>query len=420
MFSGIQTHWIHRRDSLKSSVTTLRLAAAIEKGQQCGLERHELEPAEAVLKEALWDTWSWVLRSAFLGKIWKSNQKWCEKIYFFSCFLSKYLEVWFSVESWMLCRSLSLRICRRGSNKPENLSRKLSKSRFPHLLLKGCRHPEWVQGIPQNCASIALGHCSCQDVRALFQAVAESEAVGLEPEVLRGFGSVIQTGCDRFRNTGVESIHPAGIGWGKTCPRRRGSCSNQGAQQTYYVVICCQWFSIAMLLYVTGRWAQIGEESFVAPSCWAYVWSGTPCTRDRGPDPKLCVRVHASQCVSCSFIMRERDDIVTSCVVLRFEMQWKSSKNAQGYGGFDWKVRENIAFSTVAVGQELAAALEKAWFTKKSQLVFSSLWFLSSFEVTIWWFGRQHTQVTQEPFLFDRSKILKLLKSSVEHWLAMA
>lgn len=112
----------------------------------------------------------------------------------------------------MLCRSLSLRICRPGSNKPENLSRKLSKSRFPHLLLKGCRHPEWVQGIPQNCASIALGHCSCQDVRALFQAVAESEAVGLEPEVLRGFGSVIQTGCDRFRNTGVESIHPAGIG----------------------------------------------------------------------------------------------------------------------------------------------------------------------------------------------------------------
>jgi len=79
-------------------------------------------------------------------------------------------------------------------------------------LLKKCRHPEWVQGIPQNCASIALGHCSCQDVRALFQAVAESEAVGLEPEVLRGFGSVIQTGCDRFRNTGVESIHPAGIG----------------------------------------------------------------------------------------------------------------------------------------------------------------------------------------------------------------
>ena len=40
----------------------------------------------------------------------------------------------------------------------------------------------------------------------------------------------------------------------------------------------------------------------------------------------------------------------------------------QGYGGFDWKVRENIAFSTVAVGQELAAALEKAWFTKKSSL----------------------------------------------------
>lgn len=55
MFRGIQTHWIHRRE-LKSSVTTLRLAAAIEKGQQCGLERHELEPAEAVLKEALWDT----------------------------------------------------------------------------------------------------------------------------------------------------------------------------------------------------------------------------------------------------------------------------------------------------------------------------------------------------------------------------
>ena len=26
--------------------------AAIEKGQSCGLERHELEPAEAVLKEA--------------------------------------------------------------------------------------------------------------------------------------------------------------------------------------------------------------------------------------------------------------------------------------------------------------------------------------------------------------------------------
>ena len=41
---------------------------------------------------------------------------------------------------------------------------------------------------------------------------------------------------------------------------------------------------------------------------------------------------------------------------------------AQGYGGFDWKVKENIAFSTVAVGQELAAALEKAWFTKKSTL----------------------------------------------------
>lgn len=42
--------------------------------------------------------------------------------------------------------------------------------------------------------------------------------------------------------------------------------------------------------------------------------------------------------------------------------------DGQSYGGFDWKVRENIAFSTVAVGRELSAALDKAWFSKKAML----------------------------------------------------
>ncbi|CAJ1353414.1 unnamed protein product [Effrenium voratum] len=46
----------------------------------------------------------------------------------------------------------------------------------------------------------------------------------------------------------------------------------------------------------------------------------------------------------------------------------RDALHAEGYGGFDWKarsvkmeVRESVAFSTVAVGQELQSALERAW-----------------------------------------------------------
>ncbi|CAE7325414.1 unnamed protein product [Symbiodinium natans] len=53
---------------------------------------------------------------------------------------------------------------------------------------------------------------------------------------------------------------------------------------------------------------------------------------------------------------------------LAFEVS-RQSLNAEGYGGFDWKVREHLAFGTVAVGQELATTLEKAWFAKKSNIL---------------------------------------------------
>lgn len=64
----------------------------------------------------------------------------------------------------------------------------------------------------------------------------------------------------------------------------------------------------------------------------------------------------------------ERRQLLLPAAELTFEVA-RPALDAEGYGGFDWKVRENIAFSTVAVGQELAAALEKAWFTKKSNIL---------------------------------------------------
>ncbi|CAE7686874.1 unnamed protein product, partial [Symbiodinium microadriaticum] len=53
---------------------------------------------------------------------------------------------------------------------------------------------------------------------------------------------------------------------------------------------------------------------------------------------------------------------------LAFEVA-RQSLSAKGFGGFDWKVREHLAFGTVAVGQELAAALERAWFAKKMNIL---------------------------------------------------
>ena len=44
---------------------------------------------------------------------------------------------------------------------------------------------------------------------------------------------------------------------------------------------------------------------------------------------------------------------------LSFEVA-KSGLKTEGYGGFDWKVREKVAFSTVLVGNELSNALDKA------------------------------------------------------------
>ncbi|CAJ1420341.1 unnamed protein product [Effrenium voratum] len=53
---------------------------------------------------------------------------------------------------------------------------------------------------------------------------------------------------------------------------------------------------------------------------------------------------------------------------LSFEVA-RQALHAEGYGGFDWKVRESVAFSTVAVGQELQSALERAWFGKKASIL---------------------------------------------------
>lgn len=53
---------------------------------------------------------------------------------------------------------------------------------------------------------------------------------------------------------------------------------------------------------------------------------------------------------------------------LAFEVA-RQSLSAKGFGGFDWKVREHLAFGTVAVGQELAATLERAWFAKKMNIL---------------------------------------------------
>eukprot|EP00434_Breviolum_minutum_P009786 symbB.v1.2.008618.t1/scaffold516.1/size216213/4 len=64
----------------------------------------------------------------------------------------------------------------------------------------------------------------------------------------------------------------------------------------------------------------------------------------------------------------EKKALLLPAAELTFEVA-RPALETEGYGGFDWKVRENIAFSTVAVGQELAAALEKAWFTKKSNIL---------------------------------------------------
>eukprot|EP00435_Cladocopium_sp_Y103_P041711 s423_g11.t1 len=64
----------------------------------------------------------------------------------------------------------------------------------------------------------------------------------------------------------------------------------------------------------------------------------------------------------------EKRQLLLPAAELTFEVA-RPALDAEGYGGFDWKVRENIAFCTVAVGQELASALEKAWFTKKSNIL---------------------------------------------------
>ncbi|CAK9016123.1 unnamed protein product [Durusdinium trenchii] len=67
-------------------------------------------------------------------------------------------------------------------------------------------------------------------------------------------------------------------------------------------------------------------------------------------------------------ILERKAQLLLPAAELTFEVA-RPALQAEGYGGFDWKVRENIAFTTVAVGQELAVALEKAWFTKKSDIL---------------------------------------------------
>ena len=269
----------------------------------------------------------------------------------------------------MLCRSLSLRTCRRGSNKPENLSRKLSKSRFPHLLLQRCCHPKWVQGNPPklsqhfsptgtwNSVAIAPARMSERSSRLLRKA----KLLDWNLRYFGGFGSVIQMDVI---DSEIHVLNPSTL---QELDEAKRALEEEAAAATK--VPSKHMLSMIFYSHVAIPYRTLSTDWRRKLCCSQLLslhlkWHALH-SKQRTGSQTLC----ASSCESMRellFVVRERDDIVTSCVVLRFEMQWKSSKNAQGYGGFDWKVRENIAFSTVAVGQELAAALEKAWFTKKS------------------------------------------------------